>query len=63
MNANEFFRKIIFLKKENINVFWKGKKRKVAVRMHYSQAELYITSKITLQPKFLILSNFSLVLL
>ena len=28
MNDNEFFRKIMFGKKENINVFWQGNKMK-----------------------------------
>ena len=47
-----FFEKLCFEKRENINVFWKDIKRKVAIRMHYSQAEIDISSKITLQPKF-----------
>ena len=28
MNTKEFFRKIMFEKRENINVFWKGNKTK-----------------------------------
>ena len=33
-------------------IFGKEKKRKVAIRMHYSQAEIDIPPKITLQPEF-----------
>ena len=47
-----FFEKLCFEKRENINDFWKGNKTKVAIRVHYSQAEIDILPKITLQPEF-----------
>ena len=46
-----FFEKLCFEKRENINFFEKEIKRKAAIRMHYSQAEMYIPPKITLQPE------------
>ena len=49
-----FFEKILCEKRENIHVFSKENKMKgVKIRMHYSQAEIKITPKITLQPEFL----------
>ena len=58
-----FSKNYILKKRENINVFWKEIKWKVAKRMFYSQAEIDISPKITLQPEFLLWSPFSLVLL
>ena len=53
MNTHEFFRKINVLKKDKLLMFFgKEIKRKVAIRMHYSQAEVHIPPKITLQPEF-----------
>ena len=43
--------------------FGKEIKRKVAIRMHYSQAEIDIPPKITLQPEFFLNSSFFLELL
>ena len=58
-----FFEKLCFEKRENINGFGKEIKRKVAIRMHYSQAEIDIPPKITLQPEFFLRSPLFLVLL
>ena len=46
------FEKLCFEKRENVNVFWKGSKTKCGIRIHYSQAEVDIPPKITLQPEF-----------
>ena len=46
------FEKLCFAKRENINVFGKEIKRKLAIRMHYSQAKIHILPKITLKPEF-----------
>ena len=48
-----FFEKLCFLKKGKILMFFVEEiKRKVAIRIHYRQAELDISSKITLQSEF-----------
>ena len=53
MNTNNFFLKNYFLKKEKIFMFFgKEIKRKVAIRMHYSQAVIDMPPKIALQPEF-----------
>ena len=49
-----FFEKLCFEKRENINVFGKEMKRKIAIRMHYSQAETDIPAKITSKPECLL---------
>ena len=47
-----FFEKLCFKKRKTINVFFgKEIKRKVSIRMHYSQAEIDMPPKITLQPE------------
>ena len=49
MNTNDFFLKNYVLKKEKTLMFFgKEIKRKVAIRMHYSQADIDIPPKITL---------------
>ena len=58
-----FFGKLFFDKKKNINGSRKEIKRKVVIRMHYSQAEIDIPSKMTLESEFFLSSPFSLVLL
>ena len=61
MNINEFLRKIMFFKKEKSNVFFlKEIKRKVAIRMCNSQAEIDMPPKITLQPEIFPLIPFFL---
>ena len=53
MKTNEFFSKNYVLKKGKILMFFgKEIKRKAAIRMHYSQAEIDIPPKITLQVEF-----------
>ena len=53
MNTNEFFRINYVLKKGKLLMFFEKEiKGKVAIRMHYSQAEIDILPKITLQPEF-----------
>ena len=47
-----FFEKLCFEKRENTHGFWKGNKTKGAIWMHYSQGDIDIPSKITLQPEF-----------
>ena len=59
-----FFLKNYVLKKGKIIIFFGQEiKRKVAKRMHYSEAEIDISPIITLQPEFFLRSSFSLVLL
>ena len=58
-----FFERLCFEKRENINVFRKKIKLKVAIRMHYSETEIDIPPKITLQLEFFLWSPSSLVLL
>ena len=48
---------------ENVNLFGKEIKWKVIIRMHYSQAEIDIPPKITLQPELFLWYPFSLMLL
>ena len=53
MNTNEFFLKnyFFFLKKGKIFMYFgKNVKWKMVIRMHYSQAEMDIPPKMTLQP-------------
>ena len=58
------FSKNYVLKKGKILMFFgKEIKRKAAIRMHHSQAEIVISPKITSQPEFFLWSPFSLVLL
>ena len=53
VNTNEFFSKNYVLKYGKILMFFgKEIKRKVTIRIHYSQAEKEIPAKITLQPEF-----------
>ena len=47
-----FFEKLCFEKGKILMFLGKEIKRKVAKRMHYSQAEIDIPPKITLQPEF-----------
>ena len=47
-----FFEKLSFENRDNINFFGKEIKRKVAIRIHYSKAEVDIPLIITLQPEF-----------
>ena len=65
--ANEYlwmFSKNYVLKKGKILTFFgKEIKWKVAIRMHYSQAEIDRPPKIALQPTFFLLYPFSLMLL
>ena len=64
MKTNDFFLKNYALKKVKILMFFgKEIKWKVTIRMHYSQAEIDVPPKITLQPEFFPWSPFSLVLL
>ena len=50
-----FFKKICFEKRKKILMYFgKEIKRKLAIKMHYSQAEIDIPPKITLQPEFLL---------
>ena len=50
----KFFETLLFVKRENISVFWKGNKmngcNKVVIIC--SQAEIHILPKIRLQPEF-----------
>ena len=46
-----FFEKMCFEKRENINIFGKEIKRKVDIRMHYGQAEIDIPPKIIFSKK------------
>ena len=53
MNTDDFFfSKNYVLKTGKIRSFGKKIKRKVAMRMHYSQAEINIPPKFTLQLEF-----------
>ena len=57
-----FFEKVF--EKGKISMFFgKEIKRMVAIRMHYSRAEINIPPKIILQPEFFFWSPFSFVLL
>ena len=58
-----FFKKYILKKGKILMYFGKEIKRKVAIRMHYSQAEIDTPPKITLQPEFFLWSPFSLMFL
>ena len=64
MNNIEFSQKKLFMaERENINFFGKEIKWKVVIRMHYSQTEINILPKITLQPEFFLWCPSSLMLL
>ena len=53
MNTNELFSKNYALKRGKILMFFGMEiKRKVAIKMHYSQAEIDVPAKIELQPEF-----------
>ena len=59
-----YFPKNYVLKKGKLSMFFRKEiKRKVEIRMHYSQAEINIPSKITLQSQFFLWFPISLVLL
>ena len=52
MNDIEFFLKKYLLRKGKIFFFGQNIKKKVVIRMHYSQLEVDIPPKITLQSEF-----------
>ena len=52
MKLMNFFEKLCFEKRENINVFWKGNKTKGGNKDALQSAEIDVPSKVTLQPEF-----------